>query len=52
MADLDEYGRDEGTILDVMPRPFRLPSGRLAMTMTKLAELAGKDTRMGRGQPS
>ena len=48
MPTLDEYGQDESLILPVMPTPFRLPSGRLALTMVQLIERAGKDPRMGR----
>ena len=43
-----EGGRHQGLILEQMPVPWRLPSGRFALTMVELLERAGQDTRMGR----
>lgn len=53
MANLAEGGRDTATaVAPLVPPPYKLPSqgGQYALSMVKLLELAGKDTRMGRGQ--
>lgn len=45
---LDEGGRDSSTLPPTVPTPLQQPNGRLSVTMAKLLEYAGRDTRMGR----
>lgn len=46
---MDEYGHDESTLAPLVEgKVLRLPSGRLAVPMIQLIEIAQKDKRMGR----